>query len=80
MHAAVLEAPRTVALEQRPEPEPGPRQVLVRVQGCGVCASNVPPFEGREWCRYPLDPGSPGHEAWGLAARVAARGSWVRSV
>lgn len=77
MHAAVLTAPRQVALEQRPDPQPAPAQVLVRVQGCGVCASNVPPFEGRAWFRYPLEPGSPGHEGWGV---VQAVGRDVRSL
>lgn len=70
MHAAVLTAPRSVELEQLPDPEPGARQVVVRVLGCGVCASNVPPFEGREWFRYPLEPGSPGHEGWGVVQAV----------
>lgn len=40
-------------------------EVLVRLRGCGVCASNMPVWEGREWFRYPLEPGAPGHEGWG---------------
>lgn len=44
---------------------PAPHEVLVRLRGCGVCASNVPVWEGREWFRYPLEPGAPGHEGWG---------------
>jgi len=37
----------------------------VRVEGCGVCASSLPVWEGRPWFEYPLPPGAPGHEAWG---------------
>lgn len=66
MQAAVVTGPRQISIEERPDPLPGPGQVRVRVEGCGVCASNVPPFEGREWFRYPLEPGSPGHEGWGV--------------
>lgn len=46
-------------------PRPGPGQVRVRLEGCGVCGSNVPVWEGREWFDYPRPPGSPGHEGWG---------------
>jgi threonine dehydrogenase-like Zn-dependent dehydrogenase len=46
-------------------PEPAPNEVLIRVEGCGVCASSLPLWEGREWFSYPLSPGAPGHEVWG---------------
>ena len=55
---------------ERPKPEPAPGEVLIRLQGCGVCASNVPPWEGRDWFTYPMEPGAPGHEAWGIIDRV----------
>jgi threonine dehydrogenase-like Zn-dependent dehydrogenase len=38
----------------------------VRVAGCGLCGSNLPPFEGRPWFTYPFAPGAPGHEGWGV--------------
>lgn len=74
MGAAVLEAPERARLAWVPRPEPGPRQVRVRVEGCGVCGSNLPLWEGRSWFQYPREPGSPGHEAWG---RIDAIGSEV---
>ncbi len=43
-------------------------EVLVRIEGCGVCGSNLPAWEGRPWFTYPLAPGAPGHEAWGVVA------------
>ena len=39
--------------------------VRVEVDGCGVCGSNAPVWEGRPWFSYPLGAGAPGHEAWG---------------
>ena len=46
-------------------PKPGPEEVLVKLEGCGVCASNIPTYEGREWFSYPQEAGAPGHEGWG---------------
>jgi threonine dehydrogenase-like Zn-dependent dehydrogenase len=54
---------------------PGPGEVLVEVEGCGVCGSSLPLWEGRPWFTYPAEPGAPGHEVWGRTAdgrRVAA--------
>ena len=65
MRAMTLVAPRTFQLRDVPLPKPGPSDVRVRIEGCGVCASNIPPFEGREWFQYPMHPGQLGHEAWG---------------
>ncbi|HEU5033493.1 MAG TPA: zinc-binding dehydrogenase [Mycobacteriales bacterium] len=44
----------------------------VEVDGCGVCGSNLPVWEGRPWFSYPLAPGAPGHEAWGRVAEIGA--------
>jgi threonine dehydrogenase-like Zn-dependent dehydrogenase len=78
MRAAVVGAPGDVRVERAPVPEPGPGEVLVRVEGCGVCASSLPLWEGRPWFEYPLPPGNPGHEAWGRledGTRVAFLGN-----
>jgi threonine dehydrogenase-like Zn-dependent dehydrogenase len=66
MRAAVLSAPRRVDVRELPAPEPARGQVRVRIEGCGLCGSNVPSWEGRPWFTYPLAPGSPGHEGWGV--------------
>ncbi|MBN8228522.1 zinc-binding dehydrogenase [Corallococcus macrosporus] len=66
MRAAVVGGPRGTRVERVARPEPGPGQVRVRMEGCGVCGSNLPVWEGREWFRYPLAPGAPGHEGWGV--------------
>jgi threonine dehydrogenase-like Zn-dependent dehydrogenase len=74
MHAGVIAGPGQAALQTLEPPEPGPGQVLVRLEGSGVCASSLPLWEGREWFNYPQPPGAPGHEGWG---RVAALGAGV---
>src|SRR5690606_24050873 len=70
MRAARIVGPREVAVESAPIPDPGPRQIRFRVEGCGVCASNLGPWLGLPWIRYPLRPGEAGHEAWGVADAV----------
>jgi threonine dehydrogenase-like Zn-dependent dehydrogenase len=77
MRAAVLVAPRQLAIKTVPVPEPGPEQVRVRLEGCGVCGSNLAPYEGRPWFQYPRDPGDPGHEGWG---EIDALGSNVQNL
>jgi threonine dehydrogenase-like Zn-dependent dehydrogenase len=70
MRAAVLAAPGQVRLDEVEIPEPGPGQVRVRLEGCGVCASNLTPWAGPEWMQFPTEPGSLGHEGWGVVDAV----------
>jgi threonine dehydrogenase-like Zn-dependent dehydrogenase len=70
MRAAVLAAPGEVRMEETGIPEPGAGQVRVRLEGCGVCASNLTPWAGPEWMRFPTEPGSLGHEGWGVVDAV----------
>jgi threonine dehydrogenase-like Zn-dependent dehydrogenase len=66
MNAAVIHAPRKLRIERVPLPQPGIGEVRVRLQGCGVCASNLTPWEGPEWMQFPTEPGALGHEGWGI--------------
>src|SRR3954454_10413678 len=72
MKAAVVEAPTHARIVPVNVPEPGEGSVRVRLEGCGVCGSNLPTWEGRPWFKYPLAPGELGHEGWG---RIDALGS-----
>jgi len=65
MRAISIAAPRRAEAVEAPVPEPARGQALVRVEGCGICGSSLPVWEGRPWFSYPLAPGAPGHEAWG---------------
>jgi threonine dehydrogenase-like Zn-dependent dehydrogenase len=70
MRAAVLAAPGRIRIIETPLPQPGPGQVRVKLAGCGVCASNLTPWEGTEWTTYPSEPGALGHEGWGIVDAV----------
>src|SRR3954454_23827086 len=70
MRAAVI-ADGDVTVQERPDPEPGAGEVLVRVHGAGLNGADMLQRKGA----YPAPPGSPpdipGLE---LAGEVAARG------
>lgn len=72
MRAVVITGPQAMRIETVAKPEPGPREARVKLEGCGVCGSNLPPWEGRPWFKYPLQPGEPGHEGWGIIDAVGA--------
>lgn len=73
MGAVVIEGPRRARVHTVPTLGFGEEEVLVRVEGCGVCGSNLPAWEGRPWFGYPLPPGNPGHEGWGVVVRAGDR-------
>jgi threonine dehydrogenase-like Zn-dependent dehydrogenase len=72
MRTAQVVAPGRAEPCERERPEPGPDELLVRLEGCGVCASNLPPWEGRPWFQYPMEPGALGHEGWGIVDSLGA--------
>ncbi len=41
MPAAVYRSPGVVTVEERPVPVPGPDQVLLKVEHCGICGSDI---------------------------------------
>jgi threonine dehydrogenase-like Zn-dependent dehydrogenase len=65
MRAAAVAGPGEARVERAAVPASRPGEVLVRIEGCGVCASSLPLWEGRPWFAYPHEPGAPGHEGWG---------------
>jgi NADPH:quinone reductase len=76
-HTVVISRPREIVVREIEFREPAAGEVRVRIEGCGVCASNLPLWQGKPWFHYPLEPGAPGHEAWG---RVDAIGAEVTGV
>jgi threonine dehydrogenase-like Zn-dependent dehydrogenase len=77
MRAAVLTGAGKLMIQDVAPPEPGPGQARVALQGCGVCASNLTPWDGPEWMAFPTEPGALGHEGWGV---VDALGEQVADV
>ncbi|WP_069307170.1 MDR/zinc-dependent alcohol dehydrogenase-like family protein [Methylobrevis pamukkalensis] len=70
MQAAVLTGPGRMEVARVPHPVPRAGEVLVRMRGCGVCASNLGPWSGPPWMSFPTEPGGLGHEGWGVVAAV----------
>jgi threonine dehydrogenase-like Zn-dependent dehydrogenase len=70
MRAAVVTGPGKVRVDDVARPEPGPGQVRLRLAGSGVCSSNLTPWAGPEWMRFPTEPGALGHEGWGVIDAV----------
>lgn len=66
MRAVVMTGAGKLMMTDAPVPEPGPGEVLVRLEGCGVCASNLTPWSGPQWMEFPTEPGALGHEGWGI--------------
>src|SRR6476660_7097864 len=66
MHAAVYKGASVVAVESLPVPEIGPGEVLIRVESCGICPTDLKKIA------YNLLPGPRiyGHETAGVIAAV----------
>ena len=79
MKAAVVSS-FTSPLEilQRDIPAPDPGQVLVRLETCGLCHTDIHAAHG-DWPVKPGLPFVPGHEGVGIVERVGA-GVEIRSV
>jgi 2-desacetyl-2-hydroxyethyl bacteriochlorophyllide A dehydrogenase len=76
MRAVRLHGIRDLRVETVPVPEPGPHELLVRVEGCGVCPTDI-----RKWLIGVNDgdyPFNPGHE-WVGRVQAAGAGAqdWV---
>jgi L-iditol 2-dehydrogenase len=65
MRAAVYYRNDDVRLEEMPIPEIGPGELLLKVNMCGICGSDV-----MEWYRIRKAPRVLGHEAVGVVSRV----------
>jgi erythritol/L-threitol dehydrogenase len=85
MQAVVCHGPGDYRLEERPIPEPGPGEALVRVEAVGICASDLKCYHGAAkfwgdrsrpaWAETMV---IPGHEFVGkvVALDDAAHGRW----
>jgi len=70
MRAAVVhEFGKPLTIDQRPVPQPGPGELLVRVVASGVCHTDLHAANG-DWPVRPALPFVPGHEAAGIVAGI----------
>jgi propanol-preferring alcohol dehydrogenase len=77
MQAAVVEQfGKPLVLKELDIPEPGPGQILVKTEACGVCHTDLHAANG-DWPLKPTLPFTPGHEGIGI---VTALGSGVTAV
>jgi L-iditol 2-dehydrogenase len=67
MRVAVYYNNRDIRIEERPIPEIGPRELLVRVVASGICGSDV-----MEWYRIKKAPLVLGHEIAGKVEKIGA--------
>jgi propanol-preferring alcohol dehydrogenase len=70
MKAAVVhDFTKSLDLEERPTPEPGPGEVLVKVETAGLCHTDIHAAHG-DWPVKPTPPFVPGHEGVGIVEQV----------
>jgi L-iditol 2-dehydrogenase len=73
VRVAVLRGPGDLAVEERPEPRPGPGQVVVRIASVGVCGSDTHYYDHGRIGRFVVEqPLVLGHEASGTVVEVGA--------
>ncbi len=70
--AARVEGPGRVGMVDLVLRHPDDDEVRVRVEGCGICASNLEPWSGPDWMEFPTEPGGLGHEGWGTVEAVGS--------
>lgn len=70
MKQSVMTAPGKIELRDVPVPEPGPKEVLVRMKRIGVCGSDIHVWHGKHALTpYPV---VQGHEVSGVVEKVGA--------
>jgi 2-desacetyl-2-hydroxyethyl bacteriochlorophyllide A dehydrogenase len=63
MKAVVIDKPGVVRVELVPDPEPGPKDVVIQVGACGICGTDIHIIDGEfPPTQYPI---VPGHEFGG---------------
>ena len=69
--AVVTEFQAPLEIQDLPIPEPGPGQVLVRMETSGLCHTDIHAAHG-DWPVKPSLPFIPGHEGVGLVEQFGA--------
>jgi len=77
MHAVVEHFGKPLVFRDYDIPTPGPGQILVKTEFCGVCHTDLHAAQG-DWPVKPTPPFIPGHEGSGRVAGVGAGVTLVR--
>ena len=70
MRAAVVHSfDQPLRVDDVPKPDPGPGQVIVKIETCGLCHTDIHAAHG-DWPIKPSPPFIPGHEGVGIVEQV----------
>ena len=80
MRAAVLNEQKTFDIVERPDPTPGPSDLILRVEACGICGSDLKAAAGmpvglvmgHEFCGEVVAVGHDAVGSWNVGDRVAS--------
>src|ERR1700692_3870570 len=67
--AVVREFGKPLVIEEVAIPEPGPEEIQIKMEACGVCHTDLHAAEG-DWPIKPTLPFIPGHEVAGVVAAL----------
>jgi threonine dehydrogenase-like Zn-dependent dehydrogenase len=70
MRALVYHGPNDIGVEERPDPQPGAGEVLLRITATGICGSDLHGYTGENKRRHPGQ--VMGHETVGRIVAVGA--------
>jgi L-iditol 2-dehydrogenase len=74
MRVVAIHGPGDIRIDTVPTPKPGPDEVVVKIEACGICGSDLPRAFGDGAHFYPV---VVGHEA---AGEIVAKGSQVKDL
>ena len=67
MKACVFYGPGDVRVESVPDPQPGPGELLLRMEATGLCQSDIRVYKGEKKAKIGV---IPGHENVGVIAEL----------
>src|SRR3954452_9227533 len=77
MRAIIIDAPGKFGVGSVPDPAPQPNELLVRVEACGICGTDLHIVDGDSpLARYPI---VPGHEFAGEVVAVGEHAALIGS-
>ncbi len=67
MKSIVIQKPREIILSEKEIPQPGPREILIKVMASGICGTDIHIYKGEYLGSYPV---IPGHEFSGVIEAI----------